>query len=69
MKIRTKMTKKTVCRKCKKTFLSVDHSKCPVCSEKNRELAAKREENRRKREQVAVAENIKVVDTEENAEG
>jgi len=68
MKIRSKITKKTVCRKCKNTFVSNDYSKCPVCSKKNRELAAKREENKQK----TMAKNIEAMNIsniEENAEG
>lgn len=43
LEIKSKITQKNKCRKCKTTFLSVDGSVCPVCSKKNKELATKRE--------------------------
>lgn len=53
MKISTTISRKMVCKKCKTPYLSIDDSKCPVCSKVNKELAVKREANRKQRQAVS----------------
>lgn len=50
MEIKTVISRTTICKKCKNSYLSVDGSKCPVCSKLNKVLAEKREANRRARQ-------------------
>ena len=49
---KSKIEVKRVCKKCKAYYLSVDGSKCPECSRKNKELAAKREANRSQKKEA-----------------
>ncbi len=56
MEFKSKIQTKSICRKCKTQFLSVDHSTCPECAKKTKLRSAKWQANKAEKEEKAKEE-------------